>query len=118
MREPFEEIREEIEARQRSYLWPDYLYATRNTFDFLWNGAARPKMAQRIGLAIFGVSCLITGVAVISLFAESELGWFNPATVFGGVQALFSLRVLRNAFVRSAAPMSSESVGKEKERVV
>jgi len=108
MNDRFERIREEIEARQRSILWPDYLYATRNTYDFLWNGVPGPKMVQRIGLAIFGMYFLAIGVSFISISSSSELGWFNPAIVFYALPVLFSLRVLRNAFVRSATPASHE----------
>ena len=104
----FEQIREEIEARQRSILWPDYLYAVRNTYYFLWNGDPKPKMVQRVGLAIFGMFFLTTGVSFISIFSSSEPGWFNPVTVFCALQVLFSLRVLRNAFVHSATSASNE----------
>src|ERR1039458_2499023 len=45
----FEQIREDIEARQRSILWPDYLRATRNVYEFLWNGDPKARPVQRIG---------------------------------------------------------------------
>jgi hypothetical protein len=104
MQDRFEQIRDEIEARQRSILWPDYLRATRNTYDFLWNGDPKPKMVQRIGLALFGMYLLTTGICAICVFSSGELGWLNPANLVCALQILFSLRVLRNAFVPSRAP--------------
>lgn len=102
MRDRFLEIREDIEARQRSVLWPDYLRATRNIYDFLWNGDPKPKVVQRVGLAIFGVTFLLMGIGFFSISSSDEAGWINPMTVIGTLQVLFALRILRNAFVRPA----------------
>src|ERR1035438_7539121 len=98
----FEQIREDIEARQRSILWPDYLRATRNVYEFLWNGDPKARPVQRIGLAIFGLQFLLVGISVVYASSSEETGWsINPGKVAGAVSVLFSLRLLRNVFLRS-----------------
>ena len=115
MQDRFEEIRGEIEAMQRSSLWPGSLCATRNFYDFLWNGCPKPKVLQGAGFGLFGVYFLAAGVSFISISYSGDLGWFGPPSVIGAILVLFSLRVLRNAFVRLLPPSPSENAHRDPE---
>ena len=105
----FERVRDEIEARQRSIFWPDYLRATRNVYNFLWNGDLKPRLVQRIGLALFALQFLLSGIFLIFILPSDEVGWFTPYTVIGVLSVLFSLRVLRNALLRTSERKRDEN---------
>jgi hypothetical protein len=106
----FEKIREEIEAKQRSILWPDYLRANRNVFEFLWKGDPKAKPIQRAGLIVFGVMNAVSGFFWISLCLTKTDDWISRFFGFliGLVSALVSIRLFRNAFLRQNAPHNNE----------
>jgi hypothetical protein len=110
----FEQIREELEARQRSILWPDYLRATRNVFEFLWNGDPHAKLFQRAGLILFALHSWVVGVFFVAL-AWSSGTWFGRiiGVPSGSISVLLSIRVFLNAFLRHNTPHEDEQDRKD-----
>jgi len=110
----FEQIREELEARQRSYLWPDYLRATRNVFEFLWKGDPKAKPVQRIGLILFAFHFWVAGVFFVA-FAWSSEAWISRmiGSLPGSISVLISIRVFLNAFLRHNTPHEDEQNHKD-----
>jgi hypothetical protein len=96
----FEDIRLDIEARQRSFIWPDYLAATRRVYDFLWNGDRQAKFIARAGLFLFGMHFLLSGIgfAVVSVSGDPD-DTFYPGAFIGALIAFMGLRIFRNAFL-------------------
>jgi hypothetical protein len=105
----FEQIREDLEAKQRSILWPDYLRANRNVFEFLWKGAPKAKRVQRLGLILFALHFWLMGVFFAALAWSSD-EWISR--VFGSlpglISVLISIRLFRNAFLRHNIPHEDE----------
>ncbi|MGD0293765.1 MAG: hypothetical protein ABSB30_07905 [Terracidiphilus sp.] len=108
----FEQIREELEARQRSILWPDYLRATRNVFESLWKGDPKAKPVQRVGLVLFALHSWVVGVFFVAL-AWSSGTWFGRiiGVPSGLISVLLSIRVFLNAFLRQNIPHEVEQDG-------
>jgi hypothetical protein len=110
----FGQIREELEARQRSYLWPDYLRANRNVFEFLWKGDPRAKFVQRAGLIIFAMHFWVMGVFSAAAGWSSDNLWgqvIGPLT--GLISVLLSIRFFLNAFLRHNTPHEDEQDRKD-----
>jgi hypothetical protein len=99
----FEEIREEIEAKQRSVLFPDGLRAGKSVDDFLWKGDPNAKPIQRAGLVVFAVTFWIVGGFIIAIsWAKDEGVACLVTSLVGSAAVLISIRLLRNAFLRSS----------------
>lgn len=52
----FEQVRAEIEAKQRSILWEDGLRNGRSVDEFLWRGDPKAEPIQRAGLVVFALT--------------------------------------------------------------
>jgi len=105
----FEQIREDLEAKQRSILWPDYLRANRNIFEFLWKGDPKAKPVQRFGLILFALHFWLMGVFSAADFWSIDL-WISRAfgSLIGLIFVLLSIRLFRNAFLRHNPPPEDE----------
>jgi hypothetical protein len=105
MNEPpnsFEEIRREVDQQQRATVWPDTVRNGRSIDAFLWKGDPKAKPMQRIGLVVFALTFLLLalGLGSIPFQKDFEDGW--PVVFLMAFLAfLLSLRLLRNAFLRS-----------------
>lgn len=101
----FEELREDIEAKQRTTVWPDTMRNGSSVDAFLWNGDPHAKPVQRAGLVIFGSMFLLisVGFAVVPFAKNFEDGWGISFIEFLiGLFFLFiSLRLFRNAILRA-----------------
>ena len=96
-----DEIREDIEARQKAIVFPD---TTRNgvTVDaFLWKGDPKATPIQRAGLIVFASFFLLIAVicAAIPFQDGRGTGWFFDA-LYALFAFLLSMRLLRNAFLK------------------
>ena len=105
----FDDVRRDLEDRQKSILWEDALKGGRSVDAFLWKGDPKAKPVQRAGLVVFGLSfLLIAVVGFVVGFASSPFGrrydetWVIPL-VLGGACLFISLRLFRNAFLRGPA---------------
>jgi hypothetical protein len=89
----------EIEARQRSTVWPDTLRNGAVVDAFLWKGSPNATPIQRIGTGLVGLLFLCPAVLLM------RFGFFeNGPTVFRGFMFLLAIpwvaiscKLLRNA---------------------
>ncbi len=101
----FDQIREDVDARQRAILWEDARKGGRSVDAFLWKGDPKAKLILRVGLVVFALQFLLLAVALASIpFQKNfEDGW--SIDFFLALLALLvSMRLLRNAFLRSPKP--------------
>ncbi|MGA3370453.1 MAG: hypothetical protein ABSC48_01705 [Terracidiphilus sp.] len=107
----FEQIREEIEAKQRSILWPDGLRAGKSVDEFLWKGDPKAKPIQRAGLIVFAVTYWLLGVLMIAIcWARANDEWAARflGSLIGAAFVLVSIRLFLNAFLRPEKPDKNE----------
>jgi hypothetical protein len=100
----FDEIREDIEAKQRTVLFEDGLNAGKSVDEFLWKGNPKAKPIQRAGLVVFAVTFWFLGVVMIAISwagANDEWAVRFVCSLMGLACVLVSIRLLRNAFLRS-----------------
>jgi hypothetical protein len=97
----FEQVREEIEAKQRAILWPDALRNGRTIHAFLWKGDPNAKPVQRAGLVVLALFFLLWTVYIATTYFEE---YSEDRSAFGFVTglvlALISVRLFRNALLR------------------
>ena len=97
----FEKIREEIEANQRTVLFPDGLRAGKSVDEFLWKGDPKAKPIQRAGLALFAIMFLfISGLAIVILFTKDDWPSRVYGSVLGTIFLIIGIRFSRNLFLR------------------
>src|SRR5579863_10365152 len=103
MEEPrdLQQLRADIEARQRNILWEDGRLGGRSVDAFLWKGDPKAKPIQRAGLVVFGLMFLLPAVvfACVPFQKHFEQGWaieFILSLFF----LLIALRLFRNACLR------------------
>jgi hypothetical protein len=98
----FEEIREEIEAKQRTVLFEDGLRASRNVSESLWKGDSNAKPIQRAGLVVFGLMSFLPAIFAFVAFEEKHSeGGSIFGFLFGLCLMMISIRLFRNAILRS-----------------
>jgi hypothetical protein len=103
----FEQIREEIEAKQRAILWPDTLKAGGSVDGLLWNGDPKAKPIQRAGMIVFAVFFWFMGCFLAAIgWARSEYDLFGRylSVLVGSIGVLISIRLFFNAFRREEKP--------------
>lgn len=97
----FEQIREDIEARQRATLWPDTFRNGAIVDAFLWKGDPNAKSVQRIGLIVFALFFLLLGLFLIATpFQKNFKDGSSIAFPAALLPLLVSGRLIRNAFLR------------------
>ena len=100
----FEEIREDIEARQRATVWPDTLRNGKSIDAFLWKRDPNAKPVQRIGLVLFALVFLMIAAVIASIPFQTKVedgASFKFLFLLALLPALLSIRLLRNALLRS-----------------
>jgi hypothetical protein len=97
----FNQVREQIEAKQKAILWEDGLRNGKSVDEFLWKGDPKAKPIQRAGLIIFGFTFLLIAIGIASIPFQKK---FEDGWAIDFLMALFSLliaiRLFRNAFLR------------------
>jgi hypothetical protein len=104
----FEQIREEIEAKQRAILWTDGLRAGKSVDELLWKGDPKAKPVQRAGMIVFAVFFWFMGVFIIAeSYARSEDDIFGQSlgVLMGSIGVIISIRLFFNAFRRQEKPL-------------
>jgi hypothetical protein len=102
-----DQIREDVEERQKAILWEDARKGGRSVDAFLWRGDPKAKPIQRAGLIVFGFMFLLPAVfcfAGLIVTHTAETSALVPVLVLGTGALLVSLRLFRNAFLRSKEP--------------
>ena len=96
-----EEIRADVEARQKNILWEDARQGGKSVDAFLWRGDPNAKPVQRAGLVVFGFMFLLLSVVFASIPFQKhfEDGW-PIELLFALAWLLISLRLFRNACLR------------------
>jgi hypothetical protein len=96
-----EELRSDVEARQRNVVWEDTRRGGGSIDAFLWKGDPVAKPIQRAGLAVFGLMFLLLAIVFASIPFQKHFddGW--PIEFLFALCWLFiSLRLFRNACLR------------------
>jgi phosphotransferase system glucose/maltose/N-acetylglucosamine-specific IIC component len=97
----FDEIREEIEAKQRTVLFEDGLRAGKSVDDFLWKGDPNAKPIQRAGLVVFGLTFWLLGILLIAISWAKDEGIATViGSLIGSAFVLVAIRLFWNAFLR------------------
>lgn len=103
MNEPrdLEQLRADLDARQRNTQWEDARKGGKSIDSFLWHGDPNAKPVQRAGLVVFAIAFLMFAVAFASIPFQKDFedGWpfeFLLALCY----LLISLRLLRNTCLR------------------
>lgn len=108
----FEQVRADAEERQKAILWEDARKGGKSVDDFLWHGDPEAKPIQRAGLVVFGLTFLLLGICLISVFWEKdEWGGKIAGALLGGAMVFASMRLLRNAFLRRTRPGQAHKDG-------
>src|ERR1700676_1961423 len=109
----FEQVRADVEERQKNILWGDAQRGGRSVDAFLWKGDPHAKPIQRAGFIVLGLVFLIFAIIAASIPFQKhfEDGW--PIEFFMSFLALLlALRLFRNAFRRA----KTESLTKRSDR--
>jgi uncharacterized BrkB/YihY/UPF0761 family membrane protein len=105
-----ERLVEEMRARQRNTVWPDTMVNSSAVDAFLWKGSANPKLVQRFGAWIFGLTFVLLGVMMMSVFARPASDSGNWPGIFIGLAfAALGCKVFRNGFRRRSARTPTQS---------
>jgi hypothetical protein len=104
----FEQIREDVEERQKNILWEEARRGGTSVDAFLWKGDPHAKPIQRAGLIVFGLMFLLFAITIASIPFQKDFedGW--PIEFFMAFLALLiALRLFRNAFRRDRSQISA-----------
>jgi hypothetical protein len=97
----FDQIREDIEAKQRNTLWPDTFRNSAIIDAFLWKGDPNAKPVQRIGLIILALFSLLICLFLTTVpFQKSFEDGSSIVFLAALIPFLIAMRLLRNAFLR------------------
>jgi hypothetical protein len=101
----FEQIRSDVEARQKNILWEDARHGGKSVDAFLWKGDPNARPVQRAGLVVFGLTFLLLSICMFSIpFERPQKDGVFIDIFFGLGSALISIRLFRNAFLRIREP--------------
>jgi hypothetical protein len=95
----FEQVRKDVEARQRNTVFPDTLPNGRTIDAFFWKGDPRASLIPRIGLVLFALCFILIAVVFASIPFQKEDGW-GVDFFIALFPFLLAIRFLRNAFLR------------------
>jgi hypothetical protein len=77
---PIEKLVDEVEFRQRNTTYPDLLVNASNADALMWKGSRRITKIQRVGLALFGLVFLLSGISM-----GSTIGSFGGVSRWLGI---------------------------------
>ena len=102
--ENIEELKADVEARQRATCFPDTLETGGSVDAFLWKGDPKAKPVQRAGLIVFGILFFLLGVAIASIPFQKDFEDGSPMAFLLALGCLYvAFRLLHNAFRRPSA---------------
>ena len=105
----FDQVRQDIEARQKAILWEDARRGGVRVDEFLWKGDPHAKPVQRVGLILFALVFLSIAIVFASIPFEKNFddGW-PIEFIFALIGFLVSLKLVRNAFLRPPKHLANE----------
>jgi hypothetical protein len=65
--DPAEDLTRELESRQRNTTHPDLLANASNADSLMWHGSRRITKVQRLGVGLFGLAFVLSGVALFNV---------------------------------------------------
>ncbi len=71
---PIEKLVDDIEFKQRNTIWPDLVVNASSADELMWKGSRRITRVQRIGVGLFGLLFVLSGISIISLSKGFRLG--------------------------------------------
>ena len=71
---PLEKLVDEVEFKQSNTTWPDVIVNASNADELMWKGSRRITRIQRVGVAVFGLVFVLSGVSFASSFPR--VGWW------------------------------------------
>ncbi|HKF48564.1 MAG TPA: hypothetical protein VKB38_14495 [Terracidiphilus sp.] len=94
----FEQVRAQIDAKQKAILWDDARKGGAAVDAFFWKGDPNARPIQRAGLIVFAMAFLLFSLAIASIPFEKhfEDGWSVDFLMAAGALAI-SARLIRNA---------------------
>lgn len=84
----------EARSKQSNVVWPDAPKNAVSVDALLWRGSPNATTIQRIGMAVFGLAFLFSGIGFLAMIPNGTA----VLAVIGIPFLLLGLRVLRNAF--------------------
>jgi hypothetical protein len=106
-----EELRADVEERQKAILWEDARRGRLSVDGFLWKGDPKAKPIQRAGLIVFACTFLLLAVCFVSIpFQEHFEGGWIISFLFALIFVLIAGRLIQNAFARSKKPESDSDM--------
>ena len=94
-REDQDPVIEDVRARQRNTAWPDAMVNSSSVDALLWKGSAGATKVQRVGIAIWGLTFALLGVAFEMIASQKDE--LVPA-LFGLPWLAVGIDILLNAF--------------------
>jgi hypothetical protein len=70
---PIEKLVDDVEFRQRNTTWPEAMVNASSADELMWKGSRRITKVHRIGVAIFGLVFVLSGISISSSFGD---GWW------------------------------------------
>jgi hypothetical protein len=100
-----EQVRADVEDRQRNILWEDARRGGKSVDAFLWNGDPNATPVQRAGLVVFAIAFLLIAVFFGSIpFENHSEDGRAVEFLFAFFWLLISLRLFRNACLCAQEP--------------
>lgn len=109
----FEQVREDIEARQKALLWEEARRGGRSVDEFLWNGDPDAKPIQRAGLIVFAFIFLLISAVFVSIPFEKGFEGWGIEFGFALFSLFISLRFIRNAFLHKPRSANGNGIADE-----
>jgi|GEM_PF-1672436 len=100
---PIEELVNEVEFKQRNTTWPDAMVNASRVDEVLWKGSRRITKVQRIGLILFGVSLIVSSMAILGSLDSTHEGWWVGIPITVGF-TLVGCKVLWNGIRKNDPP--------------
>jgi hypothetical protein len=100
-RHPIEKLADDIEFKQHNTTWPDVMVNASNADELMWKGARRITRVQRIGIAVFGLLFVLSGISLLSVF-PLESWWIEIPIATGFV--LVGCKLLWNSVRKNDPP--------------
>jgi hypothetical protein len=101
---PIEKLVDDVEFRQRITTWPEAMVNASSADELMWKGSRRITKVQRIGVAIFGLVFVLSGISISSSFGD---GWWVVIPIATGF-ILVGCKLLWNSVRKNDPPKPSE----------
>jgi hypothetical protein len=102
---PIEKLVDEVEFKQRNTTWPDAMVNASSVDEILFKGSRRITKVQRVGVAILGVTIILTSVVILGSIDSTREGWWIGIPITTGFM-LVGCKFLWNSIRKNDPPKS------------